>query len=99
MGVRITAKIPIGSSAHFCRIGTANAAVFPEPVFEPPMQSRPDRMGGMQEAWIEVGRFMAMTAKEATSHGETPRLANDVFVSRSRSAWMVVVGCFVGMWE
>lgn len=41
VGVRTTAKIPKGSRAQDCRIGTAKATVFPEPVREPPIQSLP----------------------------------------------------------
>ena len=48
VGVMTRAKMPMGSSAHFCSIGTANATVFPEPVLLPPMQSRPLRISGMQ---------------------------------------------------
>lgn len=41
VGVKMTANMPNGSSAHFCKIGTAKEMVFPEPVLEPPIQSRP----------------------------------------------------------
>lgn len=41
VGVRIKAKIPYGSTESRCNIGTANAIVFPEPVFAFPIQSLP----------------------------------------------------------
>lgn len=41
VGVRTSAKMPVGSLAHFWRIGAAKATVLPEPVREPPMQSLP----------------------------------------------------------
>lgn len=48
--VIMTAKIPLGSSAHFCRMGTENAIVLPVPVLEPPIQSFPFRISGIQDA-------------------------------------------------
>lgn len=48
VGVKTTAKMAEGSSAHFCKIGTAKATVFPEPVRLPPMQSLPLRISGIQ---------------------------------------------------
>lgn len=44
VGVRTRANTPWGSSASFWRIGNANAAVFPLPVFAQPMQSLPSFM-------------------------------------------------------
>jgi hypothetical protein len=41
VGVRITAKIPKGSSDNFWRMGKANAAVLPLPVLALPMTLRP----------------------------------------------------------
>lgn len=41
VGVMTRAKIPYGSSESRCRMGRANAAVFPLPVFAQPMQSLP----------------------------------------------------------
>lgn len=41
VGVKTNAKMPKGSSESFCRIGKANAAVLPLPVFAQPMQSFP----------------------------------------------------------
>ena len=41
VGVKTSAKIPYGSCASFCMIGTAKATVFPDPVFAFPMQSLP----------------------------------------------------------
>ena len=48
--VTMTAKMPLGSSAHFCIIGTENATVLPVPVLDPPIQSFPLRISGIQEA-------------------------------------------------
>ena len=70
--VTMRAKIPLGSSAHFCIMGTEKATVLPVPVLEPPIQSFPLRISGIQEAWIPVGRLISMLASEATSHGATP---------------------------
>ena len=41
VGVKTSANIPKGSSDSFCRMGRANAAVLPLPVFAQPMQSFP----------------------------------------------------------
>ncbi|RUS25428.1 hypothetical protein BC938DRAFT_472194 [Jimgerdemannia flammicorona] len=41
VGVSTSANTPYGSSDNFCRIGSANAAVLPEPVLAPPITSRP----------------------------------------------------------
>lgn len=41
VGVKTSANIPKGSSESFCRMGRANAAVLPLPVFAQPMQSFP----------------------------------------------------------
>lgn len=78
VGVSTRAKMPKGSSAHFCRIGTAKATVFPDPVLLPPMQSLPLRISGMQCFWMPVGLLIAMAPKEPTSHGLTFRAANVV---------------------
>jgi hypothetical protein len=48
VGVRTTAKMPDGSSAHFCKMGAAKATVLPEPVLLPPIQSLPLRISGIQ---------------------------------------------------
>lgn len=69
--------MPNGSSAHFCSMGTANATVFPVPVFDPPMQSLPLSISGIQDLWISVGFVMAMELREWTSHGETSRDSNE----------------------
>lgn len=41
VGVSTSANIPYGSAASFCKMGIANATVFPDPVFAFPMQSLP----------------------------------------------------------
>lgn len=55
VGVRISAKIPYGSSANFCRIGRAKASVLPDPVCETPIQFFPSRILGIQCSWTGVG--------------------------------------------
>ncbi len=65
--------MPNGSSAHFCSMGTANATVFPVPVFDPPMQFLPLSISGIQDLWISVGFVMAIELRDRTSHGETFR--------------------------
>jgi hypothetical protein len=69
--VTINPKIPTGSSAHFCRMGTEKATVLPVPVRDPPMQSRPFKISGIHAAWIPVGFLISMDARDATSHGAT----------------------------
>jgi hypothetical protein len=68
--------MPKGSLDHCCRIGTAKATVFPEPVLLPPIQSRPERISGMAADWMRVGFLMAMFAREDTNQGDTFRSAN-----------------------
>ena len=41
VGVKMRANIPYGSTESCCRMGNANAMVFPEPVLAFPMQSLP----------------------------------------------------------
>jgi hypothetical protein len=81
VGVSTKANIPTGSSAHFCRMGTANATVFPEPVLLPPMQSLPFNISGMQSFWMPVGLFIAMAPNECTSQGFTVKAEKVVVVS------------------
>jgi hypothetical protein len=45
VGVKTRANIPNGSTESRCKMGKANAIVFPEPVFAFPMQSLP---------WIQI---------------------------------------------
>jgi hypothetical protein len=84
-------KIPKGSLDHCCRIGTAKATVFPEPVLLPPIQSRPERISGMAALWMRVGFLMAMFAREETNQGETFRSANVDFSLPFCAAVMVSV--------
>ena len=56
-------------------MGAANATVLPEPVLEPPMQSRPAKIAGIQAFWMRVGRVMAMCERDVVSHGSVPRVA------------------------
>ena len=53
--VRAGDGLELASGASFCRIGSANPAVLPVPVWAPPMTSWPARMTGMACAWIGVG--------------------------------------------
>ena len=82
----MTAKTALGSLDHCCKIGTAKATVLPEPVREPPMQSRPESVGGIQFAWMRVGVLMAMVEREVRSHGSTPSVAKVVVAFRSVDA-------------
>lgn len=59
-------------------MGRAKARVFPEPVCEPPIQSRPDRIGGIVVLWIDVGFRIERELRVWVSHGDTPREANVV---------------------
>lgn len=47
VGVSTNANTPYGSCASCCRMGSANAAVFPLPVCAVPITSRPASMAGM----------------------------------------------------
>ena len=80
--------MPKGSLDHCCRIGTANATVFPDPVLLPPMQSRPERISGMAADWMRVGFLMAMFAREETNQGDTFKSAN---VDFSLPFWAAVM--------
>lgn len=84
----MTAKTALGSCAHFCSMGTANATVLPEPVREPPIQSRPERMGGMQTDWMRVGVLMERWESEVVSQFSTPRLGKVVGLLLSVEARM-----------
>jgi hypothetical protein len=55
-------------------MGTANAIVFPEPVWADPMQSRPVRMGGIQAVCTDVGARIDMLANERFKKASTPKL-------------------------
>lgn len=73
--------MPQGSSAHFCMIGTEKAIVLPVPVRDPPIQSLPFNISGMQAFWIPVGRLISMLDSEATSHGATSIVAKLALVT------------------
>lgn len=68
VGARTHANNPFGSSQSFCKIGSANAAVFPDPVSATPMISRPCNAWGSACCWISVG-FLKLTFSRASSKG------------------------------
>lgn len=72
--------MPKGSSAHFCNRGTAKAIVFPDPVREPPIQSLPANIGGMQDCWMGVGFVIESEPSVCISHGATDREAKEASV-------------------
>lgn len=57
VGVKTKAKWLTGSSLSFSRMGKAKAKVFPDPVLAAPMQSRPDKIAGIQFCWMGVAPF------------------------------------------
>ncbi len=73
--------MPTGSSAHFCKIGTANATVLPDPVLLPPITSSPSSIFGMHPFWMPVGLVMAIDESDATSHGLTSSAANVMYAA------------------
>ena len=52
VGVSTSAKIPYGSTESFCRMGSAKAMVFPEPVFAFPIQSLPYKIAIVSEGRV-----------------------------------------------
>eukprot|EP00962_Isochrysis_galbana_P033791 scaffold11371_cov112-Isochrysis_galbana.AAC.3 len=74
-GDRTSAKMPYGSVESACSTGSANAAVFPEPVSAEPTMSRPASVGPMHAAWMGVGSRSPISAQLDTSHGWRPSLS------------------------
>lgn len=68
VGARTQAKSPFGSSHSFCKMGSAKAAVFPEPVDAIPMISRPSRAWGRASDWMSVG-FLKPIRSRASNRG------------------------------
>lgn len=66
-------------------MGKANAAVFPEPVFAPPMTSLFARMEGMQAFWISLGLRIESDASASTSQLLKPRSSNEVSFDFART--------------
>src|SRR6188508_2436655 len=58
------------------RMGRANAAVFPDPVWDEPITSFPDRICGMACAWIGVGRSYPASAIPLRTASERPSSEN-----------------------
>lgn len=54
--------MPYGSTESFWRIGSANAIVFPEPVFALPMQSLPGNLN-MSDKALDFGEFLLALQK------------------------------------
>lgn len=90
----------MGSSAHFCNMGTAKATVLPLPVLLLPIMSAPERIAGMQDFWMGVGRRMEREERVARSQGETERVAKLEWGSTVLPLWRVggriVEGWLVG---
>jgi hypothetical protein len=63
-------------SSSACRMGSTNAAVFPEPVSASPMTSRPARARGMASRWIGVARVKPRFAQASHSSSRTPKSLN-----------------------
>ena len=70
-----SAKMPYGSSASRCRMGSAKAAVLPQPVGALAITSRPASAAGTQCRCTGVGTRMPMAAHDSTSQGERPMAA------------------------
>lgn len=69
VGARTSPNRGCGLSNRACRIGRANAAVFPLPVSARPMRSRPAKAGGMDSCWIGVGLLYPRDSQ--ASHNES----------------------------
>jgi hypothetical protein len=80
VGVKTKENTPNGSAANDCKMGSANAAVFPDPVFADPITSCPLRIDGMQQFWISVGLVIDRLERDDISHGHTPKSSKD-FIS------------------
>lgn len=74
------ANSPLGSSQSFCKIGSANAAVFPEPVDATPMISRPWRAWGRASAWISVGALNFICSRASNNGSIRPSDLNVISV-------------------
>jgi len=59
------------------RIGKANAAVLPVPVWAVPIKSLPARMIGKARSWIGVGSVKPIACVPRTTSGESSKLLND----------------------
>ena len=65
-------NIPYGSCDKWCKIGSANAAVLPEPVLARAITSFPFIMDGMPFAWICVAWVIPIWWQLSTSHCSKP---------------------------
>ena len=72
VGVIITQNIPYGSLDRSWIIGSANAAVFPDPVCAPPITCLPFKIAGIVFAWISVGWTMPTSLAAFASHPLIP---------------------------
>lgn len=76
MGVKITAKIPEGSSESFWRIGRVKARVFPVPVAEQARTFLVERIWGIVVDCTGVGVVIWREAKVFVSQSDRPRPEN-----------------------
>lgn len=72
VGARTSPNRGCGLSNRACRIGRANAAVFPLPVSARPMRSRPAKAGGMDSCWIGVGLLYPRDSQASHNESMTP---------------------------
>mmetsp|Transcript_16119 Transcript_16119/g.37252 ORF Transcript_16119/g.37252 Transcript_16119/m.37252 type:complete len:232 (-) Transcript_16119:148-843(-) len=86
VGVSTRAYTPKGSLESDCRMGSANAAVFPLPVWAEAMMFRPLSAGPMQFHCTSVGRVSPMLSQLRTSQSSTPSAPNDLSSSSPASS-------------
>lgn len=72
VGASTRANRGCGFSRSDCRIGRANAAVFPEPVSAIPIMSRPESARGIACCWIGVGFLYPRRSQASHRESTTP---------------------------
>ncbi len=83
VGARISARVVLArrlvpSAMIFDRIGSAKAAVLPEPVWAMPKMSRPSSCGGIAWTWIGFGSVKPAAWVALSSAPEIPSAAKPV---------------------
>ena len=63
--------------------GSANAAVFPEPVCDCPTTSRPESSAGIVSDWIGVASSNPIFATALSNSGDRPSSVNSFFCIRA----------------
>ena len=74
----MTAKILVGYWASLFRMGSPNAAVFPEPVYELMITLFPWMTEGMARVWMGVGVWYLIFWQVLRSQSESFSLLKDI---------------------